>query len=163
MSSVSGANGWLDTYRDEVDRLEATLEPEVDGEPLGFRMLRPAIANEPDRTRRERLEQARRDLADEHLNPLYEQAAGLRRDGVQTLGFSTYRDLYQRFDFPLDTLGGQRHTFLAETEDLYVESLDRLFQSRLGLRLDDAQRWDVPRLFRAPEWDGGFPPARCWP
>jgi len=234
MSSVSGANGWLDTYRDGVDRfmaamdaefyehysglkdefklgpiyerysdlstletcqrlcevtedgshgerelwrfacenylgnlsreatekvarLEATLETEVDGEPLGFRMLRPAIANEPDRTRRERLEQARRDLADEHLNPLYERAAGLRRDGVQTLGFSTYRELYQGFDFPLDTLGGQCHTFLAQTEDLYVESLDRLFQSRLGLRLDDARRWDVPRLFRAPEWDGAFP------
>ncbi len=38
-------------------------------------MLRVAIANEPDRDRRERLERARLELLDERLNPLYLEAA----------------------------------------------------------------------------------------
>ena len=43
-----------------------------------YRMLRVAIANEPDRDRRERLERARLELLDEQLNPLYLEAAADR-------------------------------------------------------------------------------------
>src|SRR5204863_2496455 len=119
--------------------------------------LRPAIANEPDRSRRERLEEARRELSQEHLNPLHHRVAELRNDGVRELGADTYRELYERLGFPLETLGSQCREFLAETEDLYVRSLGSLLERRLGLRLEEPQRWDVPRLFRAPEWDPGFP------
>ena len=45
------------TRRQEEQRaeLETRLEAELDGDRIGYRMLRPAIANEPDRDRRERL------------------------------------------------------------------------------------------------------------
>jgi oligoendopeptidase F len=33
----------------------------------------------------------------------------------------------------------------------------------VGVSLEEAQRWDVPRLFRAPEWDSGFPAAKMVP
>ena len=58
------------TRRQEEQRaeLETRLEAELDGDRIGYRMLRPAIANEPDRDRRERLERARIGLVDE-LNP----------------------------------------------------------------------------------------------
>ena len=34
---------------------------------------------------------------------------------------------------------------------------DRLFRARVGIRLDEAQRWDVPRLFRAPRMGRRLP------
>jgi hypothetical protein len=142
---------------EEVARLEATLTVDVDGQPLGFRMLRPAIANQPDRARRERLERARRELAAERLNPLHLHAAELRREGVRTLGFASYRELYDRFGFPLGRLAEQCSAFLADTETLYLDVMDRLFSSRIGVPLAEARQWDIPRLFRATEWDSGFP------
>ena len=39
---------------------------------------------------------------------------------------------------------------------MYVRALDRLFRSRVGIASEDAQRWDISRLFRAPGWDDGF-------
>src|SRR5438874_11822390 len=58
-------------HAERVAELEATLEAEVDGETIPFRMLRPTMANEPDRKRRERIDRVRVELTDEHLNPIH--------------------------------------------------------------------------------------------
>jgi hypothetical protein len=143
--------------------LEASLMAAVDGEEIPFRMLRPAIANEPERSRREALDAARIELAEEHLTPHYISIAELRREGTRRLGASTYRELYDRFRFPLPELAEQCRTFLAETEDLYVATLDELLLRRVGVGLEEARRSDIPRLFRANDWDVGFPAAQMVP
>jgi hypothetical protein len=142
---------------EEIGRLEATLTADVDGERIGFRMLRPTIANEPDRARRERLERARSALVDEELNPRHASVADTRRQATLDLGFATYRDLYEAFGFPLASLAAECEAFLDATEELYARTFDRLLRARVGVGLDDATRWDLPRLFRAHEWDPGFP------
>ena len=141
---------------EEIAGLEASLSATVDGEEIGFRLLRPSIANEPDRARREKLDAARVALTEEHLNERYVRIAEARRAATVELGAPTYVDLYKHFGFPLERLGAQCERFLTETEDLYVRALDGLFRARVGIPLDDAKRWDVPRLFRASEWDTGF-------
>jgi hypothetical protein len=141
---------------EEIAGLEASLEAEIDGEKLGFRMLRPAMANEPEQGRRERLDQARAELTQSELNPHHVRIAEKRRDAVRELGAPTYRELYNRFGFPLDELAAQCERFLEQTEDLYVAALDRLLRRRVGVPLEEARRWDLPRLFRATEWDAGF-------
>jgi hypothetical protein len=148
---------------EEIARLEASLTVDVDGEQIGFRLLRPAIANEPDRARRERLDGVRVELTDRELNPHHVRIAEARREAARALGAETYRDLYARFGFPLEALGEQCERLLAETEDLYVAAFDRLFRRRVGVPLEEAKRWDLPRLFRAPEWDPGFPAAEMVP
>ena len=148
---------------EEIGRLEATLTADVDGERIPFRMLRPAIGNEPDRTKRERIERARNELTEEHLNPLHATVAAARRQGARDLGAATYRDLYERFGFGLENLAEQCEEFLDATEDTYVRGFDRLLRARLGIALDDAVRWDLPRLFRANEWDPAFPAGEMLP
>jgi hypothetical protein len=148
---------------EEIARLEASLTADVDGETIGFRLLRPAIANEPDRTRRERLDRARGDLTDRELNPHHVRIADSRREAVQALGADSYRDLYERFGFPLERLARQCERLLDETEDLYVGAFDKLMRQRTGVPLEEAKRWDVPRLFRATEWDAGFPAGTMVP
>jgi hypothetical protein len=148
---------------EQIARLEASLTASVDGDEIPFRMLRPARANEPDRGRRERLELARNALAEEHLQAHYVTDAEARRDAARQLGARTYVDLYRGFGFRLDALARQCERFLADTEDAFVSALDGLFRARVGIALEDAERWDIQRLFRAPGWDHGFPAAAMMP
>ena len=148
---------------EEIAGLEASLTATVDGEEVGYRLIRPSIANEPDRGRREELDRARVSLTEEHLNERYVRIAEARKSATKELGAPSYRDLYARFGFPLEDLGRQCERFLADTEDMYVRAMDALFRRRVGIPLEQAKRWDVPRLFRANEWDTGFPGEKMLP
>src|SRR6478735_3083121 len=148
---------------EKVAELEATLEAEIDGETIPFRMLRPAMANEPDRDKRERIDKARVELTEEHLNPLHAEGVHIVRDGVERLEAPNYTELYRRFGFRLDDLAAQCRDLLDSTEKVFEESADRLFRARVGIGLDEARRWDVIRTFRAPEWDPQFPAQKMLP
>jgi oligoendopeptidase F len=150
-------------HAEKVAELEAELTVTVDGDSIPFRMIRPTMANEPDRSRRERLERARNELVEEHLNPLHLDALARIRGVVADLGAPNYLELYRRFGYELDDLAEQCREVLAETERLYEHHADRLFRERVGIGLDEARRFDVARLFRAPEWDPVFPGDRMLP
>ncbi len=150
-------------HAERVAQLEGELEATVDGETIPFRMLRPAAANEADRDRRRRIEEERYRLQDEHLNPVYLDAARIEHEAVGRLGAPSYTELYRRFGWELDGLADQCRELLDSTEQLYEEATDRLLRARLGIGLADAKAYDLPRLFRAPEWDPQFPAERMVP
>src|SRR6266536_4193658 len=52
-------------HAERVAQVEAELTAAVDGEEIPYRMIRPTMANEPDREKRRRLEQARNALTEE--------------------------------------------------------------------------------------------------
>ena len=74
----------------------------------------------------------------------------VHRRGLQDLGEPSYIELYHRFGYKLEELADQCRALLESTERLYEESADKLFRDRVGVGLDEAQRWDVLRVFRAP-------------
>src|SRR6266571_8570922 len=148
--------------RDDAEKLaelESELAVSVDGEEIPYRMVRPALANEPDREKRRRLDERADELLDERMNPIYLDAAAIVQRAVRELGFDNYLELYRKIlpSEALDDLAAQCRALLDSTERLWEDAADRLFRSRVGVGLDDARRWDVPRLFRAPEWDDVFP------
>jgi hypothetical protein len=161
------ADGYLSSltteHEERISALESELEATIDGETIPFRMLRPAVANEPDRERRRRIEETRYRLQDEHLNPLHLEALTATRAAVRELGAPTYADLHRAFGFDLDGLADQCRGLLEETESLYEQALDRLLRARVGVGLSEAGSWDLPRLLRAPEWDPHFPADRMVP
>lgn len=148
---------------ERVAELEATLHAVVGEEEIPFRMLRPRIMNEGDRAARERLEQARNDLTEEHLNPLYLHATEVVHRETERLGAASYTELYRGFGFQLDDLADQCRRFLDSTERLWQETGDRLFRARIGLGLHEAERWDAARVWRAAPWDHAFPRDRMLP
>jgi len=151
---------------DEAERvaeLEATLTATVDGEEIPFRMLKTRLMNEDDRDLRERIEAARNELTEEHLNPLELQAAEVGQRETRRLGAEHYADLYRRFGFPLDDLAKQCRRLLDDTEALWEETGDRFFRTRLGLGLAEVRRWDIGQAWRGAEWDVAFPPDRMLP
>ena len=127
-------------HSEKIAQLEAELEAEVDGEKVGYRMLRPTIANTDDRTRRERLDVERCQLTDEHLNPIYLDAVHIAQKAVPPLGAPNYVELYRKFGFRLDDLADQCRALLESTERMYEECADRLFRDQNGVGLDEAQR-----------------------
>lgn len=143
--------------------LEAQLETTVDGETIGYRMIRPTIANEEDRAKRERLEEARNRLTEEHINPIHVDAVATLNQALPRLGSPTYVELYRRFGFKLEELADQCRAVLDSTEQLYEKEADKLFRTRAGVGLGEARRWDVARVFRAPGWDEAFPAAKMIP
>src|SRR5690242_363214 len=160
-------SGYLGNFVSEeaerVAELEATLTATVDGEEIPFRMLRPRLMNEEDRDVRERVEAARNELTDKHLNALQLQAAQVVQRETRKLGADSYADLYRKFGFALDDLAEQCRRLLADTEDLWVEAGDRFFRSRVGLGLGEIKRWDVGRAWRGAQWDSAFPRDRMLP
>jgi hypothetical protein len=150
-------------HAERLAELEAELEVTVDGEAIPFRMLRPTMANEADRDRRERLDQAMWDATEEHLNPVHLDAVGVARAALPSLGASTYRELYEHFGFRLEELATQCRAFLDSTEELYERTFDRALRELLGIGLDEAQRWDVQRMIRSPQWDERFPAEKMVP
>jgi hypothetical protein len=153
--------GYLGNFVSEeeerVAELEATLTATVDGEEIPFRMLKPRLGNEVDRDVRARVEAARNELTEEHLNALQLQAAEVVHRETRRLGAADYADLYRNFGFPLDELAEQCRSLLAETESLWEEAGDRFFRSRIGIGLDEIERWDLGRAWRGVEWDAAFP------
>jgi hypothetical protein len=104
------------------------------------------------------------ELGEEHLNPVHLESAELTRRGVRELGASNYLELYRdKFGMKLEELGVQCRAVLDSTEKLWEEAGDRLFRERAGLPLSEAERWDVPRVFRAPAWDAQFPADKMLP
>jgi hypothetical protein len=150
-------------HAERAATLEAELEVDFEGETIPFRMVRPTIANEPDRSRRARLEAKRNELVDEHLNPIQLDAARIEHRAMSELDADSYAELYRRFGFKLDDLAAQCRAVLDSTERLYEDAADRLFRDRVGVGLAEAERWDVARLFRAPSWDPAFPKDRMLP
>jgi hypothetical protein len=146
-----------------ASELETSLEATVDGQTIPYRMIRPAMANEPDRVKRQALEEARCELVEEHFNPINLEADGVLRGAVPALGSNDYVDLHRRFGFKLDELAGQCRRLLDDTERIFEDALDRLFRDRVGVSLDEAERWDTPRLVRGVEWDPLFPRERMVP
>jgi hypothetical protein len=150
-------------HSERLALLEADLEATLDGETIPFRMLRPATANSEDRGRRARLEEIRNELTEEHLNAVHLDAAQEVQRATRDLGASTYLQLYESFGWDLKGLAAQCRAVLDSTERLWEEAGDRLFRTRVGVGLDEARRWDVARVFRAPEWDPLFPKDRMVP
>jgi hypothetical protein len=143
--------------------LEAQLEATVDGETVGYRMIRPTVANEENRAKRQRLEEARNRLTEEHINPIHADAYGKLTEAVPRLGSPNYAELYRGFGFKLDELAEQCRGVLESTEELYERTADKLFRTRAGVGLAEAERWDVARVFRAPGWDEAFPAEKMMP
>lgn len=143
---------------EESARLEATLEVSVDGSAVPYRQVPVEQANEADAARREALEGASKALLAERLNPVHREALERSHSLCRELGWSSYAAAYAELrgvDF--GGLEEQTAAVLAETEATYVPKVDPELR-RAGLPpLGELRRSDIPRFFRAPELDAGFP------
>jgi hypothetical protein len=149
---------------EELARLEASLEVEVGGERTGFRQVASKLANEPDGERRAALEEARDELAAEHLDPLRLEMLERAHATCRELGWAGYADAYaslRGLDF--DALSAKTQAFLAATNETYAATLDPELAAGELPPIGELRRSDLPRFFRAERLDGGFDGERMIP
>ena len=104
------------------------------------------------------------EATEEHLNPIYLEALEVVRASLAELGAPNYVELYERFGFrarrarrPVPRPSSTRPRSSTRTRSTGRSA------SGSGSSLDEAQRWDLPRLIRAPQWDEGFPAEKMVP
>lgn len=160
------SEGYLGNFVGEEEEKTAEAETKtvkVGDEEIAYRDLRPRIMNETDRAMRERLEHARNEATEEHMNGLYLRKHEVVHRETERLGAPTYTELYRRFGFELDALAEQCRDFLDSTESLWDDVGDTFFRSRIGMGLGEVERWDAGRAFRGANWDAAFPADRMLP
>ena len=149
---------------EELARLEAALEIEVDGERIPFRRSAVDQANEPDPDRREAISDARLELEEERLAPLrrgmLERSHALGRD----LGWRSEREMFEELTgIDLGALHRDTAAFLEATEASYEPAVEPRMREQLGFGFDRVRRSDLPAFFRAPTLDPAFPAERLLP
>jgi hypothetical protein len=149
---------------DALARAEAEATVRLDGRDLAYREAAIALANEPDRPRRRRLEAARQAVVEQTLNPFHVEIWSQRHALARELGAASYRDLVEGLaGIDLDALAAQCRTLLDDTEELYAREMDRALRTTAGVTLAEAARSDLPRLMRAVGFDPHFPGDRLVP
>jgi hypothetical protein len=148
---------------DQVANTESALVITRGEEQIGYRAMRPRILNEPDPDVRRDLHRLRCEATERDLNPLLAEAAERDRELVDQLGAGSMLELYEGLGYDPVGLGRQAEAFLDETEELYRRELGKALRDRVGVELERAGPQDVARLWRAPEFDRGFPASEALP
>src|SRR5436190_6271607 len=144
--------------------LEASLEVEVDGEAIPYRMAPAAQSNEPDGERRAEIEAARNAVLAERLNPLHLEALESTHAACTELGWPSYLDAYSDVRaLDLGALSRELDRFAEAVEPSYPVILEPELERTVGLSLAELRRSDLTRFFRAPHLDGLFPGERMVP
>ena len=149
---------------DQIANAESRAKIVVDGEKIGLRYSSVVQANEPDRRRRRRINNARLKVTRDKLNPLYTRLWERLHELVGDLGYESYSSLFSEVravDFGL--LRAATDNFLQETEGLYQRTLDKVARARLGMTRQQLEYSDLPFLIRAPGYDDVFRAERLLP
>ena len=148
----------------ELAQLEASLEVRVDSTEVPYRAVPVALANEPDSGRRAAIEAARDELLVERLNPLHLASLERAHELTRELGWSSYREAWAGLrGIDLEELAAQAGRFVRATDAAYAELVNPRLESAGLPLLGELRRSDLPRFFRAPGFDSGFPAQRLVP
>ena len=147
-----------------VAELEASLEVEVGGETIAYRMAPVVQANEEDADRRAEIEAARNAVLVERLNPLHLEELERAHGACVELGWPSYLDAYSDVRaLDLRALAAQLESFAESTETGYARIVDPELQRTVGQSLAEVRRSDLSRFFRAAQLDELFPSEQMVP
>lgn len=135
---------------------------EWDGERIPYRSVQQLVMNEPDADRRHELDGRRLEVTAAQ-NPLRERRWELLYARTRDLGFDSYAALCDRLGrLGLERLREKMEAFLWETEKPYRARLERELRE-MAVDPALAERSDLLRLFRSPQFDASFPRDRMLP
>ena len=148
---------------DRAASAESSLTVPFGEEQVPYLDVVPRLLNEPEADRRRTLFEARCEVTERELNPTLRDSLELTQEAVAELGIPTVLALYESLGWDPRGLGEHTAAFLADTEALYVNTIEPMLEQRLGMRLADTAPCDMGRLWRAPEYDRAFPAERAVP
>jgi hypothetical protein len=155
------AEGYIDRQTkgliDSIAEDEARANVTIEGKKVPFRYSEILLANEPDKIKRDEIEDKRNRVVAESLNDdLYKYWISLHEKS-ENLGFANYNELFSYLKeenfFDLQT-GMER--LLRETLDLYEKHFTSLFKKELNIELIGSRKSDFAFIKRAKKYDRFF-------
>jgi len=154
--------GYLDNevkeLTDRYETLESKIEVRVGDERIPYRMISVIMRNTPEREKRSWIYHEMNKILDWEINPILEERMMKLHRTVERLGYRNYREL------SADILGVDlfyvrelTDRLSIETREIYFERMDDALRRNIGVPLQEAEKHDVARLFRAVEFDKFFP------
>jgi hypothetical protein len=145
----------------ELAERESTLTIEWAGGEESYRQAAIVQSNEPDPGRRLEIEQARNELLESELNPLYVEILERSHQLSADLGWPSYRAMFEELKaVDLEGLATQTRAFKETTDAGYRELVEPQLLAETGLGFDTLRRSDFPYFFRAKTHDSLFPSER---
>lgn len=143
---------------DRLHAWESSAEISLpDGSRMPLQRAAIAIANEPDRERRQAIDRARRAALAEP-RAIRVEKLGRERDLLAAMiGAPVVESRAQLSGIDLDALAAASRALLDRTSDLYHGALRERLRDELGITAGDADRTDASFLFRGASYDEFFP------
>ncbi|HTJ22916.1 MAG TPA: hypothetical protein VL383_11010 [Gemmatimonadaceae bacterium] len=129
---------------------------------IEFERVAIEMANTTNRAERHAIEAARAKLVGRELAPMRRERFQRERDITEQLGLASgYNATFELLSgISLSDLAAQCAQFLRDTQALWDETLPQFTKRVLGVDASSVTRADALALFRAREFDGGFPASR---
>jgi len=155
-STMGHMENAVKSLTDKANTFETQSTVDFDGEKIPYRFVPVKLRNEPDAAKRKGLFEAKL-VETQKLNEILLERMATLHDLSGVLGFKNYRELCSTLKgINYIALEEQMEGMLRRTEELYVNAMDELLESRTGIRLADAWSYDVPYAFRGEEFDKFF-------
>jgi hypothetical protein len=142
---------------DKIANDEAMSKINVEGQDYSFRYSDILLSNESDKNKRELIDSKRRKLVSDVFNndlKIYWQSLHAEANG---LGFESYSSLFMKLrGYDFYALDAGMDKLLLETDGLYEEHMDRLFNKKLGISIHGSKASDFAYVKRAKEFDMFF-------
>ena len=129
------------------------------GRAIAYQRAPIEIANSADRVERHSIDVARAQAAGAEHAPLRRERLQRERELVEAFGIGDgYMATFEALTgVSLEKLRRQCAAFLRDTQSMWDDVLPRFLKQSLGVAAGSATRADALRLFRAAEFDAGFP------
>ncbi len=146
--------------KDLIDKIaedEAGTKIIIDNKKVPFRYSEILLANEPDKVKRDNIDDKRNKVIGKSFNnTLYEYWSVVHREAAD-LGFSSYNELYSYLkEEDFFRLQAEMEKLLDDTGDLYQKHFEGLLKEELGIPLIGSRRSDFAYVKRAKKYDKFF-------
>jgi hypothetical protein len=129
---------------------------------IPFEAVSIEMGNSRDKTERHAIEAARAKLVGRELAPIRRERFQRERDITEKLGLApNYNATFELLSgISLSGLKAECEQFLRDTRDLWDDTLPEFTKRILGMDAGDVTRADAVAMFRARDFDAGFPSNR---
>ena len=146
---------------DEMGEDEAKAKIEVEGKDVSYRYSEVLLSNEPDKAKRDSIDEKRNKLVEKQFNPKLYMYWDTLHAQASKLGFESYKDMFSYLKgVDLSRLKSDMEKLLEATQDLYIDHFGKLLLSETGIGLDNSKKSDFAYLKRATKYDVFFKKER---
>jgi hypothetical protein len=149
---------------DEIAEQEARATLDIDGKEVSFRYSEVTLSNEPDKAKRDMLDDRRNEMVRKSFNPNLLNYWTTLHNEAKKLGFDSYRDFFSFLkseDF--EQTASQTNRLLDETRQLYEENFGALLYGEISVSLQKSRKSDFAYLRRAKKFDRYFKKGQLVP